>query len=674
MAEPPEEAPVASNEGSPPEEPSAAAEGVEVKEPQDKFSLTGPGEYLVTITKPENATLGLAVSRRRTKLVVEKVHEGLIMDWNFANPSHQVKKRDIIVDVNGITDPELILDACSKEQVLDMKLCRSSRAQASRLREPPSMDIPTEVEAGSASATLLGRTSCPKKPILASLSAEASAALTSDELSQDTMGAGRTSSAPSAPQVLQPAPSQPPLLRCPSKASLDALSPRTRSVWFRKLSGITPESTAELLNGMTRQKKVIVQEPKEVAELEDVMVTEPEQINVVSEQEPEQLVKVTEGVPESDVPDASTSITDSSESKYRSQMKIWLPPLPAIPSAVSMRSLYSAGALGKLAENHKTPGFCIQLFLLLKRSSIQWCRKGWQRALFLGLVAGAAAVLALLDAYVTKNTEWQIEPYLNLHTCLALLISVFCLGVFHAERQIFCRERDSGLGVASFYLSKILINFFDVLLQTFLMAALYYIIRLPSVPFSIFFQPFVLVAFASAGIGYFIAAIVPAQHGPFVVAMLVFVTCGLLGNPLQVATMANGGVTEPIFDILSITRWSLPYFLLTYVDYAKAHMELDASDKVAISQIELIYGTRPKLAKMAGPLRLELVFLLGMGVVWHILAFVALRRANRYQHRMARPWKQRLHKLLSCLCGSTRKEQVRRTALRWKRQLVDLLV
>ena len=48
-------------------------------------------------------------------------------------------------------------------------------------------------------------------------------------------------------------------------------------------------------------------------------------------------------------------------------------------------------------------------------------------------------------------------------------------------------------------------------------------------------------------------------------AIVIFVSCGLLGHPLRVETMADGGILEVVVDVLSITRWTVGYYYLNFL-------------------------------------------------------------------------------------------------------------
>lgn len=213
------------------------------------------------------------------------------------------------------------------------------------------------------------------------------------------------------------------------------------------------------------------------------------------------------------------------------------------------------------------PGYPKQFKVLGHRRLIQWFRmKG--RLLFLGVICFAALVLAIMDEFITVDAIWSADVYLNMQITLALLTSVFCLETFGADKPMFWREASSGLNIFAFFNGRVLVNTVDLLLQCFSFCAIYYIIRQPQLEFFIWFFPFLLVSYASAGWGYFISAIVPRQHGPFIAALVSFVICGLMGHPQKLVKYLDGGVLEVGMSCLSITRWSVQMSFLEYQEVA----------------------------------------------------------------------------------------------------------
>merc|ERR1711976_981052 len=69
--------------------------------------------------------------------------------------------------------------------------------------------------------------------------------------------------------------------------------------------------------------------------------------------------------------------------------------------------------------------------------------------------------------------------------------------------------------------------------------------------------PFGFTAYAASGWGYLVSTLVPPRHGPFIVSLVVFIICGLLGNPSTLSNFLVGGAMEVFVSAISITRWSV---------------------------------------------------------------------------------------------------------------------
>jgi len=208
--------------------------------------------------------------------------------------------------------------------------------------------------------------------------------------------------------------------------------------------------------------------------------------------------------------------------------------------------------------SRETLGFPRQLQLLMLRRLVQWWRMNRQRAIFLAALTLGGVILAVIDRFIVSGTaRWDAMSFLNLHTALALLLAIFCLQVFGNDQPVFWRESSSGMNVFAYFQSRLLVNSMDIIIQTFLFTAVYYLIRHPGVAFWEFFLPFGFTAYAASGWGYLISTIVPPRHGPFIVSLIVFVICGLLGNPSTLSNFLVGGAMEVCVSAVSITRWSV---------------------------------------------------------------------------------------------------------------------
>ncbi|CAE8699990.1 unnamed protein product, partial [Polarella glacialis] len=287
-----------------------------------------------------------------------------------------------------------------------------------------------------------------------------------------------------------------------------------------------------------------------------------------------------------------------------------------------------AGLRGGL--NRQSQGICSQYMMINHRQLVLWWRKNAQRALFLGVVAFAAVLLACMDKYICPTPVWLPDPYLNLQTALALMQTVYCLGIFGDDKNVFWRESASGMSVLAFFVSRVTLNTVDLVMQSFVFSALYFMILQPQILFGNFFLPFLLVSFVAAGAGYFISSILPSQHGPFVASLVAFVSCGLLGHPMRVMQMMDGGVMEAVMDMSSITRWSVGMSFLVAVETEG----LPPIDTLPVEQRQQLAALIPTYKDKGmwqglGYWHSGTIWLLTMAAVLHAAAFLGLKYTNR---------------------------------------------
>ncbi|CAE8638660.1 unnamed protein product [Polarella glacialis] len=275
-------------------------------------------------------------------------------------------------------------------------------------------------------------------------------------------------------------------------------------------------------------------------------------------------------------------------------------------------------------------GFGSHLFVLSHRQLVLWWRKNSERALFLAVVAFAAVLLASMDKYICPTPLWMPDPYLNLHTALALMQTVYCLGLFGDDKQVFWRESASGVSVLAFFISRVVLNTVDLVMQTFVFVALYFMMLQPHVHFGRFFLPFLLVSFVAAGAGYFISSILPVQHGPFVASLVAFVSCGLMGHPMRVIQMMDGGMLEAVMDVISIARWSVGMsFLLIVEDQGLPPIDsIQGQQRLELEVMIPVYKDRG-MWQGHGYWNSGILWLLGMAVVLHSAAFLGLKFTSR---------------------------------------------
>lgn len=112
-----------------------------------------------------------------------------------------------------------------------------------------------------------------------------------------------------------------------------------------------------------------------------------------------------------------------------------------------------------------------------------------------------------------------------------------------------------------------------------------------------------------------------------------------------------------IVDLVSMTRWSVPLFFLPYLDSAGTTGWPNASDDQSAKEVISVYRTKATMFNGPG-VTLEVLFLLGMSLFWHIFAFCALRlnlRPARHYQQMLGDYLQRLYEdVLPKWCDAAR--------------------
>merc|ERR1719443_1047844 len=81
-------------------------------------------DFYITVDRSEGRSLGIEVITEGG-LMVMSINEGLIQDWNTANPEQAVEEQDRIVGANDVEDDvDLILEQCKQSQLLKLKVRR----------------------------------------------------------------------------------------------------------------------------------------------------------------------------------------------------------------------------------------------------------------------------------------------------------------------------------------------------------------------------------------------------------------------------------------------------------------------------------------------------------------------------------------------------------------------
>jgi len=274
------------------------------------------------------------------------------------------------------------------------------------------------------------------------------------------------------------------------------------------------------------------------------------------------------------------------------------------------------------------PKFWEQVVIIITRNLIMWWRKMESRLIFFGVMIGGAVLLACQD-WEVKTPKWDAMSFVNCQTCVALLLSIYSLNTFGKDQPIFWRERNRGLNVLSFTSTRMQLDMVDLFMMCMLFVAVYYVIRGIELGFFMYAVPFLFVAYVAAGWGYAVSAWLPAQHGAFITTLIVFISCGLLGNPMNLQTFLHSPWLEFTTSVLSITRWSIPMSFLKYVEVVKPDI------KHADMQDQLTFGvyqsalTAGHWQKSAGYWWGGMYALLLQGLALRLIAYLGLVFKNR---------------------------------------------
>jgi len=91
--------------------------------PEAEEDLLVP-DFDVDVDRSEGRSLGIEVVTEGT-LIVMSINEGLIQEWNAANPDKAIEEKDHIVGANDVRgDVDSILDQCRQEQPLRLTVRR----------------------------------------------------------------------------------------------------------------------------------------------------------------------------------------------------------------------------------------------------------------------------------------------------------------------------------------------------------------------------------------------------------------------------------------------------------------------------------------------------------------------------------------------------------------------
>eukprot|EP00658_Telonema_sp_P-2_P071283 TRINITY_DN6056_c0_g1_i1.p1 TRINITY_DN6056_c0_g1~~TRINITY_DN6056_c0_g1_i1.p1 ORF type:complete len:990 (+),score=136.95 TRINITY_DN6056_c0_g1_i1:62-3031(+) len=225
----------------------------------------------------------------------------------------------------------------------------------------------------------------------------------------------------------------------------------------------------------------------------------------------------------------------------------------------------------------------------------------------------AAAVVGL----VTGNLGTNESP--NFTTCyvfVALMTGQATLGTFANKRLIFWREISSGYEIGPFFLSQNILDFPLYAIYTTWFWIIFATLTTPLAGVSLTWATFVLVAFSSSGMAYFLATIL--DHPALIMVLFILLLNVVLNGVFNGADLSQG---LPLPYFLSPSRYSVEMIEVSHYDRFSA-----VNDPAAI-----IDGRGWAQSTTGDDHWSPARWLVLQGVLWRIGAYLGLYACNRGQ-------------------------------------------
>lgn len=130
-----------------------SSERLEAEATDMLVSNCGP-EFFIEVDRTSGQSLGIEVEHYTDRvLIVMTINEGLIQDWNTANPEQMLEEQDLIVGANGVTgDVESILAECRAAKELKL----SVRRPAFKIKKIATVDFEYKITLDKTQGAKLG--------------------------------------------------------------------------------------------------------------------------------------------------------------------------------------------------------------------------------------------------------------------------------------------------------------------------------------------------------------------------------------------------------------------------------------------------------------------------------------------------------------------------------------
>ncbi|CAK9051481.1 Putative white-brown complex homolog protein 30 (Putative non-intrinsic ABC protein 12) (WBC-related protein 1) [Durusdinium trenchii] len=225
-------------------------------------------------------------------------------------------------------------------------------------------------------------------------------------------------------------------------------------------------------------------------------------------------------------------------------------------SSISIGSSKESSVSGILTSKKigRRGRFLIQYPILLHQNSIRWARDWKHKLISTGLIMFAAAVFGgqCREKLIPENILCPLKINIS-HLPIGTLSGIACLHIFGSDRPLFWRESASGVGVTAFYLARVTVSLFDVLVWCYLYTIVWMIFAEAPCSYWMWLIAFRMTAVSASGVGVFMSTLVPKQNSTLATAVLLLVMGGALSEP-QVIAEAEGLSSALAF--LSPFTWS----------------------------------------------------------------------------------------------------------------------
>ena len=190
---------------------------------------------------------------------------------------------------------------------------------------------------------------------------------------------------------------------------------------------------------------------------------------------------------------------------------------------------------------------------------------------------------------------------------------IWSVNTFGRHMNVFFRDRIAGVNVTAYFLSKILYDFIHLARMTFIFISIFFLLTGPAGGYGYWLATITGTFWAAMGVSYFISIIVPFNRATTIAVVTVVsfaVTSGLL-PPLTVVEDWN--ILRAIW-YLSYPRWAGESFLVL------ANNDQPTDGRMANAIRAAGFN--------AGNVSIDIALTFCIGIMWRVIAYLALRRAK----------------------------------------------